>query len=505
MITSQPLVCHRMPRFLRILGLLAPILAFAGARPNVLFIGVDDLSIAAVQAYTGNSVPRTPHLDALAAEGVRFDRAYAQQALCAPSRLSLMTGLSPDSLGIYDLKTTLREAHPDALTLPQYFRKHGYYATRRGKIFHEDSHDDPLSWSESGDSITSYDLYAYASGEAKAFIAQREREAEEQGMTGFRRYAHTRGPTTDTAERPDSAFEDGRMTDELIGMLSELKEREEPFFLAAGYHKPHLPFVAPRRYWDLYDRDAFALPTSTRPEGAPSFAFHPWWELRTYHGVPKKGPLTEDETRKLLHGYYAATSFVDAQIGRLLDALEAEGLADDTIVVLWSDHGYHLGEMELWNKHTVWEQALRVPLIVRAPGVDGGAATDGLVGLVDLFPTLCQLADLPIPEDLDGRSFAPLLHAPELPWMPAVYSQYPKGGLENPERMAYSLRTAEYRFNAYVDLTSGETYARELYDLREHPEAPSQRNLALDEAHSHRVEALEALLRQGFPTLSIQP
>ncbi|TDJ68875.1 MAG: iduronate sulfatase [Planctomycetota bacterium] len=439
------------------------------ARLNVLFIAVDDLR--SELGCFGAERALTPNIDALARAGVRFERAYCQQALCNPSRASLLTGCRPMTTRVAGLDEHFRRALPDVVTLPQYFKQNGYRAISLGKIFHGNLLD-PESWSEPEYLADRKSIYALPENIA----LNRPRK---------------KGPPVESADVTDDAYRDGQVAQRAVEMLRGMNG--EPFFLAVGFHKPHLPFAAPKRYWDLYAPDTIALaPNPDPPAGAPPFAIHPWIELRRYLGVPSEGPLDERTARELIHGYLACVSYVDAQVGKVLAELERLELARDTIVVLWSDHGWYLGEHGMWAKMGNFEEALRAPVILRAPGARAGAASRGLVELVDLYPTLCELTGLTPPPHLEGTSFAPLLAEPDRPWKRAVFSQHPA----SLDIMGYSVRTDRWRFTSWRRASDGAELARELYD---HDADPFENvNLAEREDYAATVAGLGSQLDGGW-------
>src|SRR6185503_4832152 len=311
----------------------------------------------------------SPNIDRLAQRGVLFERAYCNQAVCAPSRNALMTGVRPTALGIYDLGTNFRVASSNAVTLSQYFMRHGYRAEGLGKIFHvgHGNHDDPASWSVPHWKANSI---AYVLPDSRANQGLTREEALFANQTaGVEKLP--RGAPYESADVPDDAYPDGKIAAEAIRRLRAAKEKPDtPFFLAVGFLKPHLPFCAPKRYWDLYSRDSFNPPARRKPpEGAPAYAPTAWGELRQYSDIPQTGPVSDEQARILIHGYHAAVSYVDAQIGRVLDELDHLGLASNTIVVLWGDHGWHLGDHGMWSKHTNYEVATHIPLLIIAPGI----------------------------------------------------------------------------------------------------------------------------------------
>ncbi|MGI8905346.1 MAG: sulfatase [Candidatus Sumerlaeaceae bacterium] len=419
------------------------------SRYNVLFIAVDDLR--PLLGCYGNTTVRSPNIDRLAASGLLFNRAYCQQAVCSPSRTSLLTGLRPDTTRVYDLTTHFRTTIPDVVTLPQLFKQNGYHTQALGKIFHGGL-DDKKSWSAPTDFATTPnpDDTRYTTA-TKVGTAQGAEDAP-----GPRR----RGRPWEAVDAPDNALPDGYMIDKAINLMRERKD--QPFFLAIGFHKPHLPFVAPKKYFDMYSTATLPLAQNPfPPESVTSFSMTTWGELRSYQGIPKSGPLTELQARELVRGYYACVSYVDAQLGRLLEELDALKLRDKTVIVLWGDHGYHLGNHGMWTKHTNFEIATRVPLIVAAPDQKlAGAKCDALVEFVDVFPSLCELCNLAPPPGLQGRSFEPLLSEPLQKWKDAAFSQFPRGK----DVMGYSMRTDKYRYTEWRSLSTSNTLATELYD-----------------------------------------
>lgn len=486
-----------------LLGAVAVVAADQGGgsmdRLNVLMIAVDDLR-PELGCY-GAGHMHTPNIDKLANAGTVFMRAYCQQAVCSPSRTSLLTGLRPDSTRIYDLNTHFRKTIPDVVALPEQFKRHGYHTQGIGKIYHGDL-DDPQSWSvphwmPGGP--------AYRTPEALAMIEEQRRRIAEAGRqlrnevlerdpkTGaalrIRRGARVRGPSWETPDVPDKALGDGKVADRAIEALREIKGK--PFFLAVGFFKPHLPFVAPKKYFDLYPPESITLPANGQsPVDAPALALTHFGELRNYSDIPNKGPISEEKARELIRAYRAAASFTDAQIGRVLDELDRLGLRERTIVVLWGDHGWHLGEQGLWCKHTNFENATHAPLILSAPGQRGGTRTMALSEFVDVYPTLCELAGVPAPGGLEGTSLVPLLKDPEHTWKKAAFSQYPRGAI-----MGYSIRTDRFRYTEWTE-PGKEPAARELYDHQRDPRETV--NLAGLPEHENLVKELSRTLRAGW-------
>ena len=486
-------------------AVLLPGAAAAQARrPNVLFIAVDDLR-PTIGAY-GDTVIRTPNIDRLARSGVVFLDAHVQQAVCNPSRASLMTGLRPDSLRVWDLETDFRVTTPGAVTLPQHFRRYGYRAVSVGKIYHNVL-PDSLSWSEPEYKVPGfpYDPDAvYRSPEniaiqesRKAAIIQAGRQARSIDRFGI---WYLKANATERVDLPDSVYYDGAQTDYAVRRLAELRDAGQPFFFAVGYYRPHLPFNAPQKYWDLYDPATLPIAENQFvPDGAPLMAVNTNRELRGYADFrtapdPTDGRLSEADTRRLTHGYYASISYVDAQIGRLLDQLDALGLTRNTIVVLWGDHGFKLGEHNGWTKFTDYDIDTHAPLIIRAPGrIPPGLRLPQMVEFVDIYPTLSELAGLPVPGGLQGTSAMPLVSAPGRTWKGAVFSQFLRNGIwvahDSIPYMGYSMVTPDYHYVAWMNWDTRSWVAWELYDRRKDPD--ENVNLAVRPEHAALLARLE--------------
>jgi len=463
----------------------------ATERPNVLMILVDDLK-PALGCY-GDSVAITPHMDRLAARGLRFDLAYCNQAVCAPSRFTLMLGAHSTSTGLYGLGSQLREHVPDAVTLPQYFARQGYRTESLGKVLHigHGNHGDPASFqiAHVHDKVIEYADPASTDGgqltREEAYFANRE-----LGRIG----SLPRGAMMESPAVADEAYADGRVAAETVRRLQAAAQRrvseDTPFFLVAGFARPHLPFSAPRKYWDLYDPATLPLAEfETAPVGAPPVAYKKNSELANYRPVPESGEVTGDLRRQLVHGYYASVSYVDAQIGKVLDELDRLKLAENTIVVLWGDHGFHLGDHGLWTKHTNYEQANRIPLIIAAPGVtQPGTATRQLAESVDIYPTLAELAGLPLPtgpQPLDGVSLVPVLRDPAVRVRDHAYHVFPKA------KLGRAIRTERYRLVEWNQVGApAEAAVLELYDYEQDPH--ETRNLAAEQPNI--VQELRAKL-----------
>jgi len=458
------------------IALLAGSLALTAAgKPNVLMIVADDLRCD-LAAY-GHSEALTPHLDALAARGRVFERAYCQQAVCNPSRASMMTGQRPDHIGITDLRTHFRETAPEITTVSQHFKTHGYQAVGIGKIYHNyhlKIQGDPDSWS------------------APQRYHWGNHRMDQPQAPGHRDVPFDRLPATQALDVPDDAYIDGRIANAAIEALGELKD--QPFFLAVGFWKPHLPYNAPKRWWDLYDRTKLSPPSHpARPHGAPDIAIHGSPEPRGYHGMPKTGPFDDATLMELRHGYLAGVSYLDANIGRIIAELDRLGLRETTHIVFWSDNGYHLGEHEMIGKLTNFEQDTRVPLIIDSPGAaEPGKATSALVELVDLYPTLLDLCGLPAPaQKLDGVSLRPLLEDPQASVKTVAFSQHPDD-LGQPRHMGYSARDASHRYTEWREIATGRVVSRELYAYDAH--LMESENMVDTPAAAEQAAALAAQL-----------
>ncbi|MEN8695150.1 MAG: sulfatase [Akkermansiaceae bacterium] len=458
-------------------------------RPNVLLILVDDLK-PAIGAY-GDPHAITPHLDQLSQRGMRFDLAYCNQAVCAPSRFTLMLGSHSTSTGLYGLGSQLRQKLPDAVTLPQHFEKYGNYRTESlGKIFHigHGNHGDPASFSvpHFKEKVIEYrDPASKPDGQLTREEAMFQNvKAPPGGMNKL-----PRGAAFESPDVPDDAYADGRVASETIKRLKAAKTRRTkdgtPFFIATGFARPHLPFSAPKKYWDLYDPTKIPLPKNTQlPKDSPKTAHKRGGEIRNYFPVPDKNnpaPIFQDIARQLIHGYYASTSYVDAQIGKVITALHELDLAENTIIVLWGDHGFHLGDLGIWTKHTNYEQANRIPLIFVAPSVTKpNSSTKQLAESVDILPTLAELAGLPAPQGpqpIDGKSLVPVLRDPTARVRDHAYHIFPK------RKLGRAIRTERYRLIEW-----GEEY--ELYDYQEDPH--ETQNLATKKPKI--VDKLKAIL-----------
>ena len=417
---------------------------------NVLFIAVDDLK--PLLGCYGDTMVVSPNIDKLADEGTIFINNQCQQAVCAPSRASILTGWRPDRTKVWDLKTLIRDKNPNIVTMPQYFKQNGYQTAACGKIFDLRSVDkkhDEVSWT-----------IPYQYPQRDRWIGTKERLI------------------TQNLDLPDDRFMDGNIAQQGINLMEKIAESGKPFFLAVGFKKPHLPFVAPKKCWDLYDRSRIKLaPFRDHAKFAPEFAFQPGWELRGgYDHVPKEGPIPVDMQKELIHGYYACVSHVDEQIGKVIKKLDELGLKDNTVIVLWGDHGWHLGDHSMWCKHTNFEQATRAPLIFVSPKIRGGNKAYSPTEFVDVFPTLCDLTGVETPKGLDGKSLVPAMRDPNIKIKDYAVSEFHRtNGKQRLE--GYTLRTEKYRYTVWVpiEVRKGASFdeskvvAAELYDYEKDP------------------------------------
>jgi arylsulfatase A-like enzyme len=403
---------------------LAIVSPAAAAPTNVLFIAVDDLR-PELHCY-GATHMKSPNIDKLAACGMLFERAYCQVAVCNPSRSSVLSGTRPDTTGVLDNQHFMRPNMPDVVTLPQHFKNNGYTSLSLGKIFHHSERepgDDPQSWSQP----------AWYHGEPYRHWFTKEALDYVKNLKALpkdKQPKQLRAAPFEAADEPDASYPDAQTAEKAIETLRQLKADGKPFFLGVGFVKPHLPFTCPQKYWDLYPEDSIQLAASPqRPTDAPAPAFHNNYELRSYGTVPEDGRITPKMAHHLIRGYRACVSFMDAQLGRVIDELDRLGLRENTVIVFWGDHGYHLGENGTFTKMTNFELGTRVPLILSVPGMKtAGRHSRALVELVDLYPTLAEACSLPLPGHLEGTSFVPLLGNPDRPWKTAAFSQYLRTG-----------------------------------------------------------------------------
>lgn len=472
-------------------------------RPNILFIAVDDLR-PELGAYGADHII-SPNLDRLAADGFLFNNAYCQQSVSGPSRASIMTGLRPDSTFVIDNEHHHRQTRPSVVTLTQHFVENGYHAVNYGKVFHGHMgrFNDALSWSE----LWYYPPQNYTEN-LRGYLRQDNidhvMKHSTMGRTQFS------GSATEGEDVGDSDYPDGLTVDALLENMDryeQMSREGQPFFIALGIEKPHLPFVAPKKYWDLYDRDQITPPEIKHyPELSPLMAHMDDGELRAYTDIPRQGQVGEEKAKELIHGYYACVSYADALIGKVIDDLKKRGLYDNTIIVLWGDHGWKLGDFGGWSKSTIYETDARVPLLVRVPQLaDKGECSNSLVELVDLFPTLCDLAEIPSLEVLQGTSFKPILEQKDAKVKEVAFTQFPRGTAESGysthgrEYMGYAMRTPTHRYVRWLRRSNAEIVAEELYDLRVNSseivniiDDPTQRELIDQMRNLYEVEILKA-------------
>tara|TARA_R110002051_G_scaffold318695_1_gene401375 strand:- start:8634 stop:10049 length:1416 start_codon:yes stop_codon:yes gene_type:complete len=432
-------------------------------KPNILFIAVDDLR-PELNFYGANHI-KSPNLDKLAGESLIFERAYCNVPVCGASRASLMTGARPTRNRFIDAHIKKDEDYPEAISLPMLLKQNGYQTISNGKIYHYGK-DDEKAWDEIWQSKT---LWTFALPEN-----QEIREKTKRGLP------------VENANVPDSVYRDGQLALKVIKDLQKLKHSKQPFFLTMGLAKPHLPFAAPKKYWDLYNRDQIELPeTYVQPKTTPKEAFHNFGELRQYEKIPKKGDLPDDLAKELIHGYYACVSYIDAQIGLVLDELKRLELEDDTLVILWGDHGWNLGDHKLWCKHVTFEKALRTPLMIKVPGKTKGQKTDAITEYIDIYPSLAELTGLEIPNTVEGKSFVPILNGEksEKNWAVSKFKD------------AVTLIKGDLFYTEWTK-DDGIAYARMLFDHKTDPLELD--NLAEKPAYQEKVKELALELREKW-------
>ncbi len=474
---------------------------------NVLFIAVDDLK--PILGCYGDRLVKTPNIDKLASRGTVFNRNYCQQAVSGPTRASLLTGMRPDYTRVWDLKTKMRDINPNIISLPQYLVSQGYQTTGIGKIYDPRCVDDDLdkpSWSipfhkrseKYISSVTGKPEGQYQLQETKELFRKYRTEGESRGLKGKELNDYISKfvkPSVECADVPDNAYNDGANALYAKDILAKLAADGKPFFFAVGFSKPHLPFVAPKKYWDLYKREKMPLaPFQQQAKNSPGLSYHSAAELYAYSDIPPLSSFSDqkpgldlpvEKQKELIHGYYAAISYMDAQVGIVLKALDSLGLAKNTVIVLWGDHGWHLGDHNLWCKHTNFEQATHAPLIIASPGIKP-SRTESPSEFIDIFPTLCDLSGVAIPRHLDGESLVPVMKNPDSSVKEFSVSQYPRSrnkldterlGWSDGQLMGYSLRTKRYRytiwlknnFRSYMPFDPNLVVAYELYDYDKDP------------------------------------
>ncbi len=435
-------------------------------QPNFLIFFVDDLR-PELGCY-GEGQINSPNIDRLASEGLRFDRAYCNVPVCGASRASLLTGARPTPQRFLGYDTWADKDLPGHTSLPHYFRQNGYYTVSFGKIFHH-GNDSKESWSE-----PAWHAQPAYNGYWRDYILP-----ENVAMFSPEKPS---GPSHEMAlDVPDSAYIDGKTANAAIRKLKELAKKDQPFMFWVGFVKPHLPFNAPSKYWDMYDREKINIANNPeKPENAPNQAMHNFGELRSYTDIPDTGPVSDEKAAELIHGYYACVSYTDALIGQVLAELQRLELDDNTIVAVFGDHGWNLGEHGLWCKHCNFNTSLHVPLIIKVPGVTAGRSTSGLTEFVDLYPTFADLAGLEIPAWTAGKSIKPLIENPEIEWKDPVYPRYILGN---------SVVTEDFIYTEFMRSRQDCTIvANMLYDHRTDPN--ENQNVAGQEKYSETVTNL---------------
>lgn len=456
------IACHRQPATESTLN----------QRPNILFIAVDDLR-PELNCY-GKTQIQSPNLDRLAAEGFLFERAYCNVPVCGASRASILTGLRPTPDRFLDFKTRVADEAPDAITLPQYFKQNGYETFSYGKIFHH-RNDRLESWTEKpwhpqmnimeGGSWRDYQVAAHV-----------EMDTDDTPL---------RGPAYEYAEVSDTTYFDGKIAARALRKLGQLSQDTSPFFMALGFLKPHLPFNAPQKYWDLYPTDSISLAdVNDYPLGAPEQSHHNFGELRHYNNIPQKGAVPDRTAKQLIRGYYACVTYVDAMIGRVMEGLKEKGLAENTIVIVWGDHGWSLSDHGLWCKHSTFNVAMQTPLIISVPGKKGGQRIQALTEFVDVYPSLVELAGLPLPGHLQGDSFVDVLDDPTAKGKDALFCRWKKSDV---------IKTDRYLYTEWFDAEE-KSVARMLYDHQNDPNETI--NIAEKEENQALVSSLSQRLRE---------
>ena len=486
-------------------------------KPNVLFVSIDDLR-PSLGVY-GDRVAKTPHLDHLASEGMTFMKTFAQAAVCAPSRASLMLGVRPDSTRVWHLGDKFREINPDAVTMPQHFATHGYHTVNLGKIFHNYM-PDSVSWDEPDLRPARYLRPDWLKRDGETFyINPKIGESQARKRDSLLRIRPIRyadgwntGPAWEAADVHDTMYYDGALNSLAKKTLTRIAQSNQPFFMGLGYFRPHLPFTAPKKYWDLYDPMKIPLAANPDiPQNAPIHSMNSMYELRHYDGFGHIGHptsdyrMSEDTARILRHGYYASVSYVDALLGDLIGHLKQLNIYEETIIIVWGDHGWKLGDHNSWGKMTNYNIDLKVPMIIRYPEQENrGQKTWALTELVDMFPSLCELAGIAVPDYMQGKSFVPLLTNPDLEWKDAAFSQFhrrPRVSADGKRYMGYSINTQEYHYIEWYDWfpdqgEKGAFRTSELYDVMNDPHETI--NLAPDQKYKAQITTLSKQLAAGW-------
>lgn len=452
-------------------------------KPNVLLLYMDDLR-PQLNSYEQKQI-HSPNIDALAAKGVRFDNAYCNIAVCGASRASMMTGMLPTKTRFVDYKTRVSEEAATEVTLPQLFKNNGYRTISNGKIYHhlDDRQQDwdemwrPYAYDKNDKGLSPLDYWQSLWRDYQLPDNRKEYQATD------------RGPSYESADVPDSTYIDGLMTEKVIRDLYKLKDSNKPFFLTAGFIAPHLPFNAPTKYWDMYDKESIKLPKNNFvPKNAPKVSLPSPGEFYQYSDIPRDREINDEEAKVLIHGYYATVSYVDALIGKIMGTLKTLEMDKNTIVVLVADHGYNLQEHRLWGKWTSHRTAMRVPLIIRTPEMMKGAVANGLVDLTDVYPTLAELCSLEAPkEQLAGQSLVPILNDPSAKGKDKVFAR---------NRLGYSIITPEYSYTEFIKAEEEKPFAKTLYDYTK--DINENENVAGDENYKETVNKLSNILHTEY-------
>lgn len=486
------------------------ILSSFAQKTNVVFILVDDLK-PLINSYGANQMI-TPNLDRFAEQGVVFTNAHAQQAVCAASRVSFMTGMRPDYTQVLDLKTHMRDKDPNALTIAEYYKQKGYATIGLGKVLHGAKKNDPQSWSVpfinddelpySKDVSLPADLQYQNAHTQETYKSLIKTNTPKGKIKGLLKKAKAR-PSTEIVDVPDDAYADGAIAVKSIEILEKYQKTNAPFFLTIGFKKPHLPFTPPKKYWDLYDRDDIELaPFQEKAKQSPGYAYHGFGELKNYSDITEnldeQGRVIDPKQKELIHGYYASVSYTDAQLGKVLDFIDNSSLKENTVIVLIGDHGWHLGDHGLWNKHSNFEQATRTPIMVLTPNRNKGIINSSPVELIDAFPTICELSNIKTPGHLQGTSLVPIINNQQSKVKEIAISQYPRHGA----KMGYAARSDRYRYVEWKsgdykknkDYINGEVQGIELYDYELDP--LETKNLANDNAYKDILLELKSELNR---------
>ncbi|KKO06411.1 hypothetical protein LCGC14_0068310 [marine sediment metagenome] len=486
-------------------------------KPNILFISIDDLR-PTLGVY-GDSIAVTPNIDYFASEGMTFRQTFTQSAVCAPSRASLMTGLRPDSTRVWHLGDKFRELKPDVVTMPQHFSKFGYHTVNVGKMFHNYM-PDSISWDEPDLRPEQFKRPTWLNRDGETFYiskdVQKSQATKRDSLLKLRpmRYADgwNTGPAWESADVHDSLYYDGAQTEIAKRALTRLAKNDKPFYMGLGYFRPHLPFAAPKKYWDYYNPEEIPLAANPNvPKNAPGYTMNSMYELRSYDGFNKIGhpqsdfKIKEETSRKLKHGYYASVSYIDGLLGDLFAHMKEIGIYENTIIIIWGDHGWKLGEHNSWGKMTNYNIDLKVPMIIRYPNQENrGMQTFAFTELVDMFPSLCELAGIETPKYMQGTSFVPLIKEPNRQWKNAAFSQFhrrPKVSADGNRYMGYSINTKKHHYIEWYSWnpetgTRGDQKDVELYDIESDPNEFV--NIASNSNQKKIVETLSKQLEGGW-------